>query len=180
MPRLSYEVRARIMNMWKAKFSEKEIVERLVEGVKASRTSIYNLVSKFQRTNSIADITRRPCLRRLNEEHYRFVDEVMAENNDLSSRQLYTVFKTAYPSTEASLSTIKRACHEKVVQEHLHVSDSQLKLVETSVSSQGQVQDHLLFCEYRKYRRLWLISACAYSSKWKGNMRLIKNMRLYT
>ena len=32
----------------------------------------------------------------------------MAENNDLSSRQLYAAFKTAYPSTEASLSTIKR------------------------------------------------------------------------
>ena len=32
---------------------------------------------------------------------------------------------------------------------------------------------------YVVYRRLWLISACAYSSKWKGNMRLIKNMCLY-
>ena len=109
MPRLSYEVRARIMNMWRAKFTAEEIVDRLAEGVKASRTSIYNLVSKFHRTNSIADITRQPHSRRLNEEHYRFVDEVMAENNDLSSRQLYAAFKTAYPSTAASLSSIKRA-----------------------------------------------------------------------
>ena len=33
----------------------------------------------------------------------------MAQNTDLSSRQLYSVFKTAYPSTEASLSTIRGA-----------------------------------------------------------------------
>ena len=26
----------------------------------------------------------------------------------------------------------------------------------------------------------WLISACAYSNKWKGSMRLIKDMCLYT
>lgn len=37
----------------------------------------------------------------------------MAQKTDLSSRQLYTVFKTAYPSTEASLSTIKRARRDR-------------------------------------------------------------------
>ena len=106
---LSYELRARIMNMWRAKFTVKEIVERLTEeGVKTSRTTIYNLLSKFWKTNSIVDIKRRPRSRRLSKGHYRFVDEVMAQNNDLSLRQLYTVFKTAYPSTVVSLSTIKR------------------------------------------------------------------------
>ena len=30
-----------------------------------------------------------------------------------------------------------------------------------------------------KYRRLWLISACAYSGKRNDSMRLIKDMRLY-
>jgi transposase len=98
------------MNMWRSKFTVKEIIERLAEeGVRTSRTAIYNLLSKFQKTSSIADIKRRPRSRRLNEEHHRFVDETMAQNTDLSSRQLYTVFKTAYPSIEASLSTIKRA-----------------------------------------------------------------------
>ena len=113
MPRLSYELRARIMNMWRAKFTVKEIVEILAEeGVKTSRTTIYNLLSKFWKTSPIADIKRRPRSRRLDEEHYRFVDETMAQITDLLSRQLYTVFKTAYPSTEASLSTIKRARHD--------------------------------------------------------------------
>ena len=87
----------------------KEIVERLAEGVKTSRTTVYNLLSKFRKINSIADIKRQPRSSLLSEGHYRFVDELMAQNNDLSSRQPYTVFKTAYLSTEMSLSTIERA-----------------------------------------------------------------------
>lgn len=110
MGRLSYEPRARVMNMWRAKFTVKDIVDRLAEeGVKTSRTAIYNLVSKFQKTNSIADIKRRPRSRRLSGEHYRFVDELMAENTDLTSWQLHAAFKSTYHSTEASISTIKRA-----------------------------------------------------------------------
>ena len=91
--------------MWRAKFTAK----KRLAGVKTSRTTTYNLLSKFRKTSSIADIKRQPCSRWLNEEHYRFVDEIMAQNTDLSSRQLYNMFKTSYPSTEASLSMIKRA-----------------------------------------------------------------------
>ena len=36
----------------------------------------------------------------------------MAENTDLTSRQLYAAFKEAYPSMAVSVSTMKRAsCH---------------------------------------------------------------------
>ena len=41
--------------------------------------------------------------------NYRFVDELMAENTDLTSRQLYAAFKEAYPSMAVSVSTMKRA-----------------------------------------------------------------------
>ena len=37
-------------------------------------------------------------------------------------------------------------------------------------SPMGQVYNH-------NYRRLWLISACAYERKWQANMRLIEDMR---
>ena len=39
----------------------------------------------------------------------RLIDELMAENSDLTSRQLYSAFKEAYPVAETSLSTVKRA-----------------------------------------------------------------------
>ena len=32
---------------------------------------------------------------------------------------------------------------------------------------------------YSPYCRIWLMSACTYNSKWKGNMHLINDMRLY-
>ena len=58
MGRLSIKVRARVVNMRRAKFDVKAIVDRLAEeGVKVSRTTIYNLVSKFK-TNSLGDIKK--------------------------------------------------------------------------------------------------------------------------
>ena len=96
--------------MWRAKFKVKDIVDRLAEeDVKVSRTAIYNLLAKFMKTKSIGDIKRKPRSQRLSEEHYRFIDELMAEKTDLTSRQLYSAFKDAYPTVEASISTIKRA-----------------------------------------------------------------------
>lgn len=110
MGRLSIDVRSRIVNMWRAKFKVKDIVDRLAEeGVKVSRTAIYNLLTKFRRTESIGDIKRRARSRRLSEEHFRFIDELMAENTDLTSNQLYSALKEAYSTLEASLSTVKRA-----------------------------------------------------------------------
>ena len=60
-------------------------------------------------TELIGDMKRIPRSRRLDEEQYRFIDELMVENTDLMSRQLYSALKEAYPTIEASLSTVKRA-----------------------------------------------------------------------
>ena len=109
MGRLNVDAHARIVNMWRAKFKVKEIVERLAEGVEVGYTAIYNLLSKFKKTELIGDLTRRPHSRRLNKEEYRFIKELMAENTDLTSRQLYAALKEAYPTLEMSLSTVNRA-----------------------------------------------------------------------
>ena len=81
MGRLSIEVCARVVNFWRANFT---VVERLAEEVEISRTAIYNLVSKFSTTNSVGDMKKRPRSSIFDEEHYRFVDELMAENTDHS------------------------------------------------------------------------------------------------
>ena len=103
------DVSSRMVNMWRAKFKLKDIVDRFAEGVKVSRTAVYNLLTKFRKTESIGDIERRPRSRRLSEEHYRFIDELMADYTDLTSRQPYSAFIEEYPTVEASLSTVKRA-----------------------------------------------------------------------
>ena len=87
--------------MWRAKFKVKDIVDRLAEeDVKVSRTAIYmyNLLAKFRKTESIGDIKKRPRSRRLSEEHYRFIDELMAENTDLTLRQLYIQLEGRLPN----------------------------------------------------------------------------------
>ena len=110
MGRLNMDVHARVVNMWRAKFKVKDIVDRLAEeGVKVSHTAVYNLLTKFKKTESIGDMKRRPRSRRLDEELYRFIDELMTKNTGLTSRQLYSALKEAYPMVEASLSTVKRA-----------------------------------------------------------------------
>ena len=107
---MSIDICSRIVNMRRANFKVKDIVDRLAEeGVKVSRTAVYNLLTKFKKTESIADMKRRARSRRLSEEHYRFVDKLMAKNTDLTSLQLYSAFKEAYPTAEASVSTLKRA-----------------------------------------------------------------------
>jgi transposase len=96
--------------MWRANFKMKDIIERLAEeGVKVSRTAVHNLLTKFKKTESVGDIKRRARSRRLSAEHYRHIDELMAENTDLTSRQLFSALKEAYPTVEMSLSTVKRA-----------------------------------------------------------------------
>ena len=74
-----------------------------------SRIAIFNLIVKFEKTDTVADITRAPRSSKLNEDHYRFVDELMADKPDLTSRQLYVAFKEAFPSVDESIATIKRA-----------------------------------------------------------------------
>ena len=51
----------------------------------------------------------RPRPRILQEEHYRFIDDTMAENMDLTGRQLFALFEEKFTTVDVSLSTIKHA-----------------------------------------------------------------------
>ena len=46
---------------------------------------------------------------KLAECHHRYIDEVMTEDNELTSRQLFALFGTKYLDVQVSISTIKRA-----------------------------------------------------------------------
>ena len=52
MGSLSVDVRSRTVNMWRAKFKVKDIVDKLAEeGGKVSRIAVYNLLTKFRKTD---------------------------------------------------------------------------------------------------------------------------------
>lgn len=92
------ETRTRIIHLSNSEFTQKAIIERLAEGGKILRAAIYELIKKFKKHDTIADLRRTPRPRILQEEHYRFIDNTMADNMDLTGRQLYTLFKKNLPT----------------------------------------------------------------------------------
>ena len=90
-----------------AKFSVIKIRQRLSEeGIQVSRKSLYFLLKKYNQTCSVADLKRTPRKRLLTDKHFRFMDEAMEANPELTSRQLHgrELFRCV------SISTVKRAC----------------------------------------------------------------------
>ena len=70
------------------------------------------LICKYKRTGSVADEQKTKWPRKLQDEHYRFIDDTMAENDELTSLQLYNMFEEKYPEVSISISTIKQARRE--------------------------------------------------------------------
>ena len=110
MGHLSIETRTRVIHLWRKGISVQHIVERLAEeDISISRNVLFELLKKYNRCHTIADLERAPQPRILQEEHYRFIDDTMAENMDLTARQLYCLFKEKFSTIETLMSTIKQA-----------------------------------------------------------------------
>ena len=110
MGRLSLETRSKVIMMWKNGYPVAVIQRRLTEeGVKVLTVSLFALVKKFKSTSSVVDLRRAPRSSLLGECHYRFIDESMTEDNQLTSRQLYSLFSAEYPEMQILISTLKRA-----------------------------------------------------------------------
>ena len=110
---MSIKTRTRVINLWMAKYCVDAIVHCLnEEGVSVSRTAIYEFIKKLMDTKVVCDLSRAPQPRKLEEIHYRFIDDEMAINSNLTSRQLHAIFSEKFPSVDVSLSTIKRSRFE--------------------------------------------------------------------
>ena len=97
-----------MIHLWINGFSVQDIVDRLAEeDIRVSRAALYMLLKKYNDCHTIADLKRAPRPRILQEEHYRFIDDTMAENMDLTARQLFGLFKEKFSTIEVSISTIK-------------------------------------------------------------------------
>ena len=96
--------------MWKAGFPVIKIKQRLSEeGIQVSRKSLYFLLKKYNQTCSVADLKRTPRRRLLTDEHFRFMDEAMEANPELTSRQLHGMVADKFSDVSVSISTVKRA-----------------------------------------------------------------------
>ena len=108
---MSLETRAKFILMRSRNFCYSKILSHLEEeGIRVSKVSLYLLFKKYEETQSIEHLKRRPRQQRLAKYHYRFIDDIMAENNDYTSRQLHSALMSQHPDLhDISVSTIKRA-----------------------------------------------------------------------
>ena len=96
--------------MKKNGYAVSEIQKRLSEeGVTVSTVSLYALVKKFERSNTVDDMKHKPRPSLLDACHYRFIDDKMTTDNELTSRQLLALFVDKYPVVHISISTLMRA-----------------------------------------------------------------------
>ena len=63
----------------------------LVEGIVVSKNSLCVLICKCKITGSVADDRKKKQPQKFQDEHFHFVNDVMAENDELTSSQLYIV-----------------------------------------------------------------------------------------
>ena len=61
---------------------------------------------------TLADTQKARWPHKLKDKHYRFIDNAMAKNDQLTSSQLHQVLREAYPELEVCVSTVKRARRE--------------------------------------------------------------------
>ena len=110
MGRMSMETRQRVVHLRQSGMKIKDIRTQLQEeGVKVSATSLYILVGKFSKTGKICDLHRASRPRILTQEHYKFVDKVISENDETTTRSLTTKLKENFTEIEVSSHTVGRA-----------------------------------------------------------------------
>ena len=80
-----------------------------LEDIAVSKKSLCLLIKKYRLTGSVADHRTVKPPKKLKDEHYRFIDECMATDDELTATNLLAMLKEKYPSLNVSESTVKRA-----------------------------------------------------------------------
>ena len=110
MPRISLESRRWAITLYQNGYKLQEIRSRFEEeDIFISYKCLWELIKKYHGTQRIADMPRAARTKKLQQEHYVFIDNTMAENDELTARKLMEMLLTEFPNLDMSLSTVKRA-----------------------------------------------------------------------
>lgn len=110
MPRLSLDSRSRVILLWQKGFRLKAIQQRLKEeGTTVSKTALCQLIKKFRTTGSVRDCRTWKPPRKLQDMHLRFIDQAMANDDELTSQKLHWMLLEQFPELRMSNRTVKRA-----------------------------------------------------------------------
>lgn len=90
MGRMSIEISMRVIGLGKLHFSLKDIQAKLKdEEIRVSKKSLCLLIKKYKETSSAADRKYQRNHKSPNSKQYRYLDNCMAENKELTSRHLH-------------------------------------------------------------------------------------------
>ena len=79
------------------------------EGITVSKKSLCLLIKRFRATGSVADRRSTRPRKKLKDEQYRFIDECMAEDDELTAAKMLSLLLEKFPTLNVSVSTVKRA-----------------------------------------------------------------------
>ena len=79
------------------------------EGTTVSIVSLYKLIRKEERTGMVSDIPRAVKTAVIGWKQLLFIDEAMADNDELTAHCLLRMMQEKWPGFNASISTVKRA-----------------------------------------------------------------------
>ena len=84
---MSLETRTKAILMRSRNYSVSKIKQHLKkEGVIVSKVSLFALFKKYETTHTTEDMKKQPRPQIPQESHYRFLDNIMAENDDYTLR----------------------------------------------------------------------------------------------
>ena len=127
MPQLDMDARRCIIVLRHRGYSVSQIRARLVEeNIMASRISIHKLLRRKEETGTVTDRKRKRTPRILQSEHLHFVDNTMANDNELTAQRLRYLLEEDWPKLKVSLATIKCVHEYKLGLIHFHPKYCQL------------------------------------------------------
>ena len=113
MPRLDIATRRRVVVLKQSGYSIAEIKQRLSEeNISISLQSLFSLVKKYNETGKLIDMPRRARPRKLTTEMMAMLNQLLSENDELTSRRIRLSLLEKWPSLQVSLPTIKRVRRE--------------------------------------------------------------------
>ena len=86
-----------------------QIIKRLnEEGIVITRQSLYKLLHKFRTKSCLGDLPKRTRKKKFTQEMIDAMDEALQQNDELTARQLRVLLLERWPSTQVSISSVKR------------------------------------------------------------------------
>ena len=92
MGRMSVSTRSRVVSMSEKGFKLCKIQKHLAnEGITVSKKSLCLLIKRLRTTGSVADRRSTRPRKKLKDEKYRFIDECMAEDDELTAAKMLSL-----------------------------------------------------------------------------------------